>query len=263
MNYKIKELEVQGKNRVCNVQIYAENNIELKNIDLQPFDVAICDGPYGVLEPYDLEMCGFACDWDNFILNSVGGSKRFRDYYRNLFDICLPHLKESASIFVCGYPEGMHVVKSLLDEEYDLNFRRWITWVYDNHYDFDRGSNFHRSHEVILYYTKSTKGFTFRGGGMSDVLHQSIIKHESKWTNEGDPNYIKIGEEFKDGAKPLEVIRYLLSSTSCFKGRLLSLFAGSGTDLIVAAEHDMDSVGFEFNQKHIDVIINRLTDGGL
>lgn len=249
------DFEIQGKNRLCNARLYPKSNLELKNLDLDPFDIIICDGPYGILGS---EVDKSACEWDGFVLNGKGGSEPFRNYHRILFDACLPHMKESASIFICGYPEGMSIVKNLLDDEYNLNFRRWITWSYDNHFDFDRGCNFHRSQETILYYTKTMNGFTFRGGGISDVLSCPIIKHESNWTDEADQKYIELAYEFKDGAKPLELIRPLLASTADFGGRLLSLFAGSGTDFIVAAEYDMDSVGFEFNPLHVDVIVKRL-----
>jgi len=252
---KYIDFKIKGKNRLCNARLYPENNLELKNLDLEPFDIVICDGPYGVLGS---EVDAAECEWDSFVLNGKGGTNSFKEYYKRLFDVCLPHMKESASIFICGYPEGMSAVKNLLDEEYSLNFRRWITWSYDNHFDFDRGTNFHRSQETILYYTKTMSGFTFRGGGVRDILSCPIIKHESKWANDTNPNHIDIAHEFKDGAKPLELMRPLLSATADFGGRLLSLFAGSGTDLNVAAEYDMDSVGFEFNPRHVDIITERL-----
>lgn len=238
---KYTDFEIQGKNRFCNARLYAANNLELVNLELDPFDIVICDGPYGVLGS---EINAVECEWDSFTLEGKDGSVAFRKYYEKLFDACLPHIKDSASIFVCGYPEGMSVVKNLLDEKYGLNFRRWMTWSYDNHFDFDRGSNFHRSQETILYYTKTIKGFTFRAGGVRDILSCPIIKHEAN--------------EFKDGNKPLELMRPLLAATADFKGRLLSLFAGSGTDLIAASEYDMDSVGFEFNPRHVEIIIDRL-----
>ncbi len=243
MNYKIKELKVQGKNRICNIQIYAENNIELKNLELEPFDVVICDGPYGIVPPRD-EVAGHICEWDSFVLNSKKGAEKFKDYYRRLFDICIPYIKDTASIFICGFPEGTSIIKNLLDKEYDLNFRRSISWIYDNHYNFDGEFNLHRSHETILYYTRTSKNFIFNGAGMRDVLEYPIITFDSC--------------KFKDGAKPLEIPRFFLDIAACTGGRLLSLFAGFGTDLIVAAEYDMDSVGFEFNPVHVDMITDRL-----
>jgi len=239
----IIDFKIQGKNRLCNVQLHCKDNLELKNLELDPFDIVICDGPYGIVPPNDLDVAGFACEWDDFVLNSKKDAKRFRDYYRTLFDVCLPHLKKSASIFICGFPEGTNIIKSLLDEEYDLNFRRSIAWIYENHYDFDQGANFHRSHETILYYTY-TKDFVFHSGGVRDVLNHPIALRELN--------------SVKDGAKPIGMSRFLLDAAFVPGGRLLSLFAGSGTDLIVATEYDMDAVGFEFNPVHVDIITSRL-----
>ncbi len=228
--------QIQGKRRTCNIWLYPEDNLQLKNLSIDPFDIIICDGPYGILEP--------ECEWDDFDLNSKNGREKFRQYYRNLFDACLKHLKESGSIFIFNYPEGASLIKSVLDEEYPVYSRRWITWAYENHFDY--GANFRRSQETILYYTKEPDGFIFKGAGIPDVFSHPLIKIESS--------------SFKDGAKPLPVIRNLLDATNVPAGRLLSLFAGSGTDIVATLWYDMDVVGFEFNEKHIDIITRRLKE---
>ena len=238
---KMKEclnFQTQGKSRICNISLYPEDNLQLKNLSIDPFDIIICDGPYGILEP--------ECEWDNFDLNSKNGRERFRQYYRNLFDACLKHLRDSGSLFIFNYPEGASIIKGVLDEEYPVHFRRWISWIYGNHSDFDRRTNFRRSHESILYYTKKDAGFVFQGGDASDVLSHPIIKIESN--------------SFKDGEKPLPVIRDLLNATLVPEGRLLSLFTGSGTDIVTALEYDMDVVGFESSSAHMSFIIKRIEE---
>ena len=228
--------QIQGKRRTCDIWLYPENNLQLKNLNLEPFDIIICDGPYGILEP--------ECEWDDFDLNSKNGRERFRQYYRSLFDACLKHLKRSGSLFIFNYPEGASIIKAVLDDEFPVYFRRWISWVYENHFDFDKGTNFRRSHETILYYTKEPDGFIFHEKDIPDVLSHPIIKIESS--------------PFKDGAKPLEMIRVLLHATYRPGGRLLSLFAGSGTDMVAALEYDMDAVGFEFNPSNFNMLLKRI-----
>jgi DNA modification methylase len=239
--------KIQGKTRPCNVWLYPTSNLELKNLNIDLFDVIICDGPYGLVPPYDAEVAGYDCEWDNFVLISKKGALEFRDYYRTLFNILIPYMNNTSSLFVFGFPEGMNIVKDLLDTEYDLNFRRSISWAYKNHYDFDRGLNFHRSHETILYYTK-TKDFIFKSGGVRDVINLPVALRET--------NVIP------DGAKPLNIVEFLLDASYKPGGRLLSLFGGSGTDLVAAAEYDMDAVGFEFNPSNVKVIIDRLQNIG-
>ena len=241
----MRHLKIQGKNRICDIKLYLTDNKELKNISLDPFDVVICDGPYGVVSPHDMNVAGYDCDWDNFILDSKERYKRFKDYYRHLFDIVIPCMNDTASLFIFGYPEGMNIVKDLLDAEYHLNFRRAIAWVYKNHYDFDEGLNFHRSYETILYYT-NTKNFVFKSPGIRDVVDIPIALRET--------NVIP------DGAKPIGIVEFLLDAVYKPGGRLLSLFGGSGTDLIVAANYDMDAVGFEFNPVNSKIICNRLKE---
>lgn len=230
--------QIQGKSRTCSIWLYPQNNLHLSSLKLEPFDIIVCDGPYGILKP--------ECEWDDFDLNTKNGRARFRQYYRNLFDACLKHLKKSGSIFIFNYPEGASIVKSVLDDEYPVHFRRWITWVYDNHFDFDRGTNFRRSHETILYYTKQVDGFIFHGGNVSDVLSHPIVKIESS--------------SFKDGAKPLEIMRCLINTAYCSGGRLLSLFAGTGADILATLEHDMDVVGFEFKASNFDMLVKNIRD---
>lgn len=227
---------IQGKNRICNVWLYPEDNLEIKDSNVDQFDIIICDGPYGILEP--------SCDWDNYDLSDKQGREQYRSYYRKLFDVCLGCLKDSGSMFVFNYPEGASIIKGVLDEEYDMCFRRWISWIYDNHHDFDEGTNFKRSHETVLYYTRKSDGFVFHEGKASDVLSHPIIKIESS--------------AFKDGAKPLDVMGYLLDMTYTPGGRLLSLFAGSGTDIIAAAEHDMDVMAFESNRDNFSMLVETI-----
>lgn len=230
--------QLQGSSRTCNVWLFQTDNLTLKDISLEPFDIIICDGPYGILEP--------RCEWDDYDLQTKSGRERFRQYYSALFDASLRHLKPTGSLFVFNYPEGASIIKTLLDEEFSLHFRRWITWVYDNHFDFDYGANFRRSHETMLYYTKEPDGFIFKGAGVPDVFSHPINKNDSN--------------SFKDGAKPLPVIKHLLKATDFPEGRLLSLFAGSGTDILAATEYDMDAVGFEVSSAHAALIINRIEE---
>lgn len=247
MNKDVMNFKIQGKTRLCNVKLYPTSNLELKNLNPEPFDIVICDGPYGLVPPHDEEVAGYDCEWDSFVLNSKEGSEGFRDYYKTLFNMLIPYMADTASLFIFGFPEGMNIVKNLLDTEYDLNFRRSIAWTYENHYDFDRGLNFHRSHETILYYTK-TKDFIFRSGGVRDVINLPIALRET--------NVIP------DGAKPANIVEFLLDASYKPDGRLLSLFGGSGTDLVVATKYDMDAVGFEFNPLNVKIIVNRLRDIG-
>jgi len=228
---------IPGVTRNCDVWIYPQNNLRLKDLDVEPFDIITCDGPYGILSP--------PCEWDDFDLNTKIGRERFRQYHRRLFTVAIPYLKNSGSLIVFNYPEYASIIKNVLDDEYPVCFRRWISWIYDNHFDFDRGANFCRSHETILYYTKEPRGFYFTGDNMTDVISHPIIKIEN--------------HAFKLGAKPIEVVRTVLRPAAYPGGRLLSLFAGSGTDLMVATELDMDAVGFEFNEKNINGIIERLS----
>ncbi len=207
-------------------------------MNLKPFDIIICDGPYGILKP--------ECDWDNFDLDTKHGREKFRQYYRILFAVSVPLLKNSGSLFIFNYPEGASIIKGVLDEEYSVCFRNWLSWIYENHFDFNGNTNFNRSHESILYYTKESNGFIFQEEDIPNVISHPIIKIESS--------------PFKEGAKPIEIIRHLLKVTASPGGRLLSLFAGSGTDLIAAAEYDMDAVGFEYNYKHIESIIARIKE---
>lgn len=230
--------QIQGKSRICNVSLYPENNLRLKEQTLEPFDIIICDGPYGILEP--------ACEWDDFDLKTRNGRDRFRHCYRNLFDACLRHMKDSGTLFVFNYPDGASIIKNLLDEEYPVHFRRWLSWTYDNHFDYDKGTNFRRSHETILYYTMQADGFIFHCDGLPDILSFPIPKSSDM--------------PFKDGAKPIEIINILLSVVGRPGDRLLSPFAGSGTDILTAVDHDMDVMGYEYAPNHVDVISRRIKE---
>jgi len=246
IDYSESDFYIQGKNRLCKVQLYLKDNLLVSALD-EMFDVIICDGPYGNWPEYGWEDV----DWDDFDLDDKEGREEFKDYYRNLFSHSLANLKEHGSLFVHNYPEGASLIKSVLDDVAVVNFRRWITWTYDNHFDFDRRSNFHRSQETILYYVKGqstkfqhTQRMQGLGGCIRDVFSFPILKIEDN--------------KFKDGAKPVGVVDYCVKPVAVPGGKLLSLFGGSGTDIVVALANDMDVVAFESNSKHFDMIIDRI-----
>lgn len=237
---KFHEFKIQGKHRVCNIHLYFENNLQLRGLNLDPFDIIICDGPYGNWPEYGWTDC----NWDDYDLKSKDRRKKFGQYYQSLFDVCLKFLKESGSIFIFNYPEGASIIKTVLDDKFSVHFRRWISWFYENHFDFDKGTNFERSHETILYYTRGPENFIFRERNIRDILIHPLVKIESN--------------PFKDGAKPTGIMRLLLDVTYNPGGRLLSLFAGSGTDIFTALEYDMDVVGFEFNPDNFEMLVEKL-----
>jgi len=235
----IISLKVPGKSKTCAVQLFQMNNLQLGNMDLEPFDIITCDGPYGIWPEYGWPDS----DWDNFDLNVSQGREEFKEYYRKLFTASLKYLKDTGSLFVFNYPEGANLINIVL-YEFPVHFRRWISWIYDNHFDFDRGTNFARSHETILYYTKNASNFIFHDHIVKDCFFHPLIKIESN--------------QFNEGAKPLKVVEFLLDVTNHPGGRLLSLFAGTGTDLIAASKYDMDSVGFEFNADNFQQLVGNL-----
>lgn len=219
--------------------LYEEDNALVDRLPAGMADVLIVDGPYGIVDDQ--------CDWDNFDLSERSGRAGFFDYYKVLFAHALPRLKASGSLLVFNYPDGAAIIKTVLDNEFELVFRRWITWTYPNHYDFDRGTNFPRAHEAILYYTVSTH-YTFNAPAPPDVINHPIIKASEN--------------EFKEGAKPVEVVTQLLKVMAVPGGTVLSLFAGSGTDFIAANACGMHAVGFELNSRHVNLTMRRLVEHG-
>jgi DNA modification methylase len=219
--------------------LFKENNSFVDSLPSSIVDVLIVDGPYGIVDG--------GCDWDNFNLSERKGREDFYLYHKSLFAKALPRLKRSGSILIFNYPEGAAIIKTVLDNEFELVFRRWITWVYENHFDYDRGTNFRRSHEAILYYTISDN-YVFNTPALPDVITHPIVKADEC--------------EFKEGAKPIEVVKKILSVVAVPGGTVLSLFAGSGTDFLAANACGMHAIGFEYNPYHVDILTRRMKSNG-
>lgn len=219
--------------------LFEEDNARVVELPIEIADVMVVDGPYGIMDD--------GCPWDDYDLSTKSGRNRFYDYYKGLFSRALPRVKKTGTVFVFNYSEGASIIKSVLDNEFDLVFRRWIAWIYPNHYDYERGLNFRCSHEAILYYT-ITDDYVFHPPGPPDVIHHPILKASEI--------------EFQDGAKPLEVVRSLLKVVAVPEGTVLSLFAGSGTDLIAANLCRMHSIGFEARDEHVELLVRRMVSYG-
>lgn len=221
--------------------LYEEDNRKVALLDDASFDVLICDGPYGITWPY--------CEWDRFNLAEREGRAAFYSYYHQLFSAAIPKLKSPASIFIFNYPEGAVIIAEMMEREFGLIIKRWISWHYDNHFNYEPDNVFFRANEAILFYSIGDyHENTSNSKRRSDVLNYPLIKADEC--------------DFKEGAKPLEVVRYVLDAVSVSKGSVLSLFAGSGTDFLAASCCGMSAQGFELNPRHVDILTRRLIENG-
>jgi site-specific DNA-methyltransferase (adenine-specific) len=273
-NKTAKELNIKDdigigleKNKIYNEDCIAG----MKKILSESVDIIICDPPYNIGKD-------FGNDSD----------KQSMTEYLNWCDLwiseCLRILKPNGTLYIYGFSETLAFIRTRIN----CNVR-WLIWHYTN--KVSPSLNFwQRTHESILCcykekpvfnrddvrvpYTegflkgaagkvrKSTKG-RFSNGDSETVynahengaLPRDVIKIPALAGGAGKKERVDHPTQ-----KPLSLCETLIKASKNKNSNTIIVvpFAGSGSECIAAKSELVDYIGFEINEKYIDIINQRL-----
>lgn len=181
-------------------------------------------------------------------------------------------LSDSGSIFVHLDPRESHYVKVFLDGLFGRScFRNEIIWSYD--YGARSKTAWSSKHDVILWYSKSPKSYTFnydlidripymapslvgaekaaRGKTPTDVWWNTIVSPTGK-EKTGYPTQ-----------KPISILERIVTVHSKPGDKLMDFFAGSGTFGEASAKHGRECVLVDQNPQAIDVMRKRFSSASI
>jgi site-specific DNA-methyltransferase (adenine-specific) len=164
---------------------------------------------------------------------------------RRAFALAAAALRPGAAVY-CTHPAGVQglAFTRLFDEAFSL--RQGLVW---NKGQMVLGhSDYHYSHEPILYGYTRCKGRRGRGGEgwYGDNSQTSVIDVRKPAANTEHPT-----------SKPVALIERCLRNSSPTGGSVLDLFAGSGSTLIASGNLGRCCYALELEPAYCDVIVDR------
>jgi len=170
-------------------------------------------------------------------------------------------LKKGGSFYVMHYPEACVQWKPRLDEL--LDFRRWITWVYN--INVTANKNYRRSQRTILFYSKGEpkhfdgladgepyKNPTDKRVQQLNPLNQGVTPTDV-WTYQLVKNVSKEKTEWPNQL-PSELVERIIKVSSMPNDIVLDPFIGSGTTARAAIKNHRQWIGFDLNEKSKEMI---------
>lgn len=254
--------------------IYNQDCIQgMKKINSDSVDIVICDPPYNIGKD-------FGNDSDKQDMNA------YLEWCDQWIAECLRILKPNGTLYIYGFSETLAFVRTRIT----CNVR-WLVWHYTN--KVTPSLNFwQRTHESILCCYKDkpvfnrddvrepyTEGFLKNAAGKvrkSTKGRFSNGENETVYTaheNGALPRDVIKVPALAGGAgkkervdhptqKPLSLCETLLKAAKNKQGDTLVVvpFAGSGSECIAAKKHLINYIGFEINEKYIEIYNTRLQE---
>ena len=267
------------------VTIHAGDNLEF--LEAQPdasFEFAYLDPPFNTGKTQRHQTLRTVRDSDgdrqgfgghSYRTSVEGPLRTYADAFDDYLGFLGPRLEElhrvltpTGSLVLHLDPRESHYAKVFLDHLFGRDcFQNEIVWSYD--YGARSRSRWSRKHDVLLWYSKHPKDYTFRyddidripymapklagaeksarGKTPTDVWWQTIVPPASK-ERTGYPTQ-----------KPLAILSRLVGVHSNPGERVLDVFAGSGTTGEAAARAGRHAVLVDSNPEAIEVMRARLS----
>ena len=201
-------------------------------------------------------------------------------------------LKPTGSLYYHCDPTAGHYVKIMLDIIFGKkNFQNEITWHYES--GGRAQSRFSRKHDLIFFYSKNDKEMFFNLDGVGEKRGDKKRNHLKKNVDEDGRVYFSIktnGKEYKyyedsiitpsdvwyiphiqqlspervgyPTQKPLALLERIIMSSCPEKGVVLDPFCGCATTCVAAQKLGRHWIGIDIEDKAVDLLIQRLSDGG-
>lgn len=241
----------------------------MRDIPPASVDMVFADPPYNIAK----------ADWDKF-----ESQERCIAWSMNWIKLAAALLKESGSLFICGFSEILADLKHPSMKYFKKC--RWLIWHYRNKANL--GRDWGRSHESILLLRKSSE-FTMNVDLVRAPYGAHTLKYpshpqakSSQFGKSGTPraNWMPnpAGAKPKDvieipttcngmgektahpTQKPEELLRKIVLSSSNQGDTILDPFSGSGTTLVVAEQLGRKWIGCEMNPVYNDWALERLNN---
>jgi site-specific DNA-methyltransferase (adenine-specific) len=246
----------------------------MRELEENSIDIAVADPPYGAFTKtpstlqagHNLEGFGGAWKAANHTWDKIDP--------RQHLDMAIEWLSElkrvvspSGSIWIhASYHNSgfMNVACQLLG----LEIINEVVWFKRNAFPNLSGTRLTASHETILWVHTGGKkrSYNFNYDKIKSLAYpEDPIKSEGKqmrtvWDIPNNKTSAELELGKHPTQKPERLIQRLLDISAPESGTLLSPFAGSGTDLVIAMRNGLKAIGFEVEPEFYDLASRRISN---
>ena len=233
------DLWLLGRHRVlCGDSFKADDVAKLT--ESQSVQVVLMDPPYAIYG----SSTGVASD--------VADDKMVRPFFEQMFKTALAALDRFGHCYVhCDWRSWAAVWQGAKDgasSKATMTCKNCLVWDKGGS---GLGSNYANTHELVGFFAKIPKSGVMRTGkeqtGQRAVLAPNILRFNRP---SGDDRPV-------NAAKPVALLEELLRNSSDEGGRVLDLFAGSGSTLIAAERSGRIGLGMEMEPQTVDILLDR------
>lgn len=195
-------------------------------------DILITDPPYNVNYEGKTEDA-------LTIQNDNKTSLEFYEFLKSAFDMVASNLSKGASFYVWyASSEVVNFVTALVDSGFLV--KQELIWC-KNTFVLGR-QDYHWQHEPCLYGWKSDGSHKWRG----DRKQTTVLEFDKPLANKDHPTM-----------KPVPLFDYQIKNSSRKGDKVLDIFGGSGTTMIVCEQNGRQAYLMELDPRYVDVIVNR------
>lgn len=244
-----------------------------KDFEENSFDVAICDPPYNLSKGGNWNwdpasgLPGFGGKWDKVMQDWDDMTlEEYLHFTYSWIKEVKRLVKPEGSIWIHGTYHNSGISNFLL-QLLNVEIINEVIWYKRNSFPNLAGRRLTASHETIIWaHTgKSRKyyfdyEFTKSFYDPTDQLKPEGKQMRTVWDIPNNKGRDEIAHGKHPTQKPVKLIERMLRM-SCDRSkeiRILSPFAGSGTDLVAAKNLGFSAVGFEVSEEYCELAKNRI-----
>ncbi len=276
---KNKKLKRGSKSTNTSFKNFSENKIicgdvleHIKNMPDNSIDLVVADPPYNLSKGNHINfnnkgVKGFGGEWNKVMED--WDSMPFYDYLKFSFEWLKEVrrvLKPTGSVWVFGTYHNIGLI-NLVYQALNIEIINEVIWYKRNAFPNLAGRRLTASHETLLWghagenkkrqyyfdYKKSKEYFD-----SSDLMKAKDKQMRTVWDipNNKEAREIKYGKH--PTQKPLSVCKRIIAISSKPGDLVLVPFAGAGSECLAAVELDRRFIGFELDQKYVDIANERI-----
>jgi len=226
----------------------------LKDADIQPI-LIFADPPFNI--GYEYESYQDNLDYNKYIA-----------WTKQWMSACYNVLANNGSFYIAIGDEYAAEVKTIA-RELGLETRNWIIWNYG--FGQNTVKKFGRSHTHIFYFVKNHKNFIFNDIDIRVPSARQLIYNDKRADSRGRiPDdvwkYPRVCGTFKERVgwhtcqMPLKLMARIIKASSNPGDLVMDSFSGSASTLVVAAMLGRSYVGFDIDEKYVNLGQKRIND---
>lgn len=188
--------------------------------------------------------------------SAVADDRMVRDFFERVLRSAAESLRIAGHAYVfCDWRSVSGWTESARDS--GLGIANLLVW---DKGDFGLGANYRNNHELVLFLhrTEERGSHWDRTAKGSRAVHEPNVLRFPRTGQSGFEREQEPGERYHNAAKPVDLLRRLVSNSTEPGELVLDLFAGSGSTLVACELLQRRGAGIEIRPGNVDDVVHRV-----